>query len=354
MNKQLTGIVLLQMGGPDSLEDIPRFLYNLFSDRDIIKLGPAFLQKPIARYIAKKRAPKSRSIYEKIGGGSPLKGITRQQADGLAGQLENDGHFLVRVAMRYWQPRAEEALKELVDAGVSSIIALPLYPHYTKATGGSSLKDLRAAHDKLAPHIPLKEILSWPEQPDYIEAIAQRITTGGKEFGTEPFQLVYSAHSLPVSFIKEGDPYVDELKMSIEAIEKLTGIEGTLSYQSRSGPVEWLSPSTTETIDKLATKGCKNILMVPISFVSDHVETLYEINMEFRERAEKQGVQLRSTVSLNDDPQFIKGLRSLVLEAIGDRKKREPKEPENDHSMEDRADRYTCIQTKAYSAVNVA
>ena len=316
MNKQLTGIVLLQMGGPDTLEDIPHFLYNLFSDRDIIKLGPPFLQKPIARYIARKRAPKSRSIYEKIGGGSPLKRITQRQADVLSDQLANDGDFLVRVAMRYWPPRAEEVLRELIDAGVSSIIALPLYPHYTKATGGSSLKDLRAAHNKLAPHIPLKEILSWPDQPDYIEAIAQRITDKRKEFPETSFQLVYSAHSLPVSFIKEGDPYVDELKLTIGAIEQITGIEGILSYQSRSGPVEWLSPSTTETIDKLAEEGCKNILMVPISFVSDHVETLYEIDMEFRDRAADQGMELRSTPSLNDDPQFIKGLRSLVLENL--------------------------------------
>ena len=114
--------------------------------------------------------------------------------------------------------------------------------------------------------------------------------------------------------IKAGDPYVDELKKSIAAIEEITGIPGILSYQSRSGPVEWLSPSTTETIDKLGREGCKNILMVPISFVSDHVETLYEINMEFKDRAAGQGMQLRSTPSLNDDPQFIKGLRSLVLE----------------------------------------
>ena len=304
------------MGGPDCLQDVPSFLYNLFSDRDIIKLGPAFLQKPLARLISRKRSPKSQAIYKKIGGSSPLRAITESQAKSLESLLAEDGAFHVKVAMRYWPPLADEALQTLIAQGVERIVALPLYPHYTKATSGSSLKDLRNAHAKLCPQVPLLEILSWPEQPRYIEALAARIQQGAAQFGREPFTLIYSAHSLPVSFIREGDPYVDEIGKTIKAVEELTNIQGTLCYQSRSGPVEWLSPSTVETIERLGNEGCKNILAVPVSFVSDHVETLYEINMEFRDKAAALGMQLISTDALNDDTDFIQGLRDLVLERL--------------------------------------
>lgn len=316
MNNKPIGILLLQMGGPDTLDDIPAFLYNLFSDRDIIKLGPPFLQKPLARLIARKRAPKSQAIYAKIGGGSPLKKLTREQAAALQEKLAADGRFTVEVAMRYWQPTADQAMTSLAAQQVEKIILLPLYPHFTKATSGSSLKDARRAHSKFAGNIPLDEIPSWPRQPHYISALVERIREGAGLFGAEPFQLVYSAHSLPVSFIKEGDPYIKELMQSIDAVEEQTEVRGIVAYQSRSGPVEWLSPSTAETIEKLAGDGCRNILMVPISFVSDHVETLYEINMEFREKAAALGVRLESTRSLNADPQFIEGLRALVLESL--------------------------------------
>lgn len=313
MTTSRAGILLLQMGGPDTLEDVPAFLYNLFSDRDIIKLGPALLQKPLARLISRRRAAKSKAIYSKIGGSSPLLKITKAQAKELQHDLAATFNCEVEVAMRYWQPRADEALRNLCARGVDTLIALPLYPHYTKATSGSSLKDLRRAHKQLAPEIPLIEIPSWPTEEKYLQALAAKIHKGAKKFGNESFHLVYSAHSLPVSFIREGDPYVEELRKTIKQLEKITGIEGQLCYQSRSGPVEWLSPSTSDTIESLGTKGCKNILMVPISFVSDHVETLYEINMLFRDKAAALGMQLYSTESLNTDPLFISGLKDLVV-----------------------------------------
>lgn len=305
--------MLLQMGGPDKLDDIPLFLRNLFSDRDIIRLGPAFLQSTIARIIAGKRAPKSREIYRKIGGGSPLRRITEEQAHKLGSLLSNTCDCQVKVAMRYWQPRPEESLAGL---DVDILIALPLYPHYSRATSGSSLKDLRKAHARLCPSIPLLEIPSWPEHPAYISALASKIEHAAATFGSEEFELVYSAHSLPVSFIEDGDPYVQETQKTISAVESLTGRRGRLCYQSRSGPVEWLSPSTSETLEELAANGCKNILMVPISFVSDHVETLYEINMLFKEKAAGLGMTLHASESLNDDPQFIEGLKELVLDRL--------------------------------------
>lgn len=312
MTNSPIGVLLLNMGGPDSLDDIPAFLYNLFSDRDIIKLGPRFLQKPLAALISRRRAPKSKSIYKKIGGSSPLRKITEDQAKALQNSLENDGEFIVSVAMRYWTPTTLEAVNNLKERGVKTIIALPLYPHYTKATSGSSLKELRQTCRNISESISLHEISSWPDEKKYIDVLAGRIQEGAKCFNGEDFQLVYSAHSLPVSFIHDGDPYVDELHRTIVALQEKTNIPGELCYQSRSGPVEWLSPSTSDTIHSLAERGCRNILMVPISFVSDHVETLYEIDIQFKHEAKELGIRLESTASLNCDPLFIAALRDLV------------------------------------------
>ena len=306
------GIILLNMGGPSSLDDVHPFLYNLFSDRQIIKLGPALLQKPIAWYIAHKRAPKSKEMYRRIGGGSPLNAITHDQARALQSALADRGDFVVTVAMRYLPPYGEEALQILLDHGVNDITALSLYPHFSRATTGSSIQQLNKAYKKLNAAIPLQTISSWPNQPSYIQALADNILAGLRSFTDEKTTIVYSAHSLPVSFITTGDPYVDHIKDTIRSLEKIIGQEGSLCFQSRSGPVEWLSPSTPETIQSLAEKGCKNILMVPISFVSDHVETLYEINILYKKQAAELGMRLEQCQSLNTNPLFIQGLKELV------------------------------------------
>lgn len=313
MQNPAVGVLLLNMGGPDTIDDVSPFLYNLFSDREIIRLGPAPLQKVLAWLIARRRAPKSREIYRRIGGGSPLRRLTTEQARALETALAPTGNYHVRVAMRYWPPMAEETLGELVAGGVQSLIALPLYPHYSRATSGSSLSDLRRAHRRLCPQLPLIEIPSWPDHPGYIAALATSITTCARRFGNDRFTLLYSAHSLPVAFIRDGDPYLDEIRRTIAAVERVTGLSGRLCFQSRSGPVEWLSPATSDMIDTLAGEGCRNILMVPISFVSDHVETLYEIRMLFKERAAALGMRLEASESLNTDPVFIGCLRDLVL-----------------------------------------
>jgi ferrochelatase len=308
------GVILLNMGGPDTLDDVRPFLFNLFSDREIIRLGPAFLQKFLAYIISRRRAPKSRAIYAKIGGGSPLKEISFRQAGALEKALNEDGDYTVTVAMRYWPPFADEAIQQMVAAGVDHLTALTLYPHYSKATTGSSLSHLRQCLQRLAPHIPLTSITSWPTEKFYIAALAENIIQGVQTFTAEPVEIVYSAHSLPVSFIEDGDPYVEHIEQTINAIEEITHQRGVLCYQSRSGPVEWLSPSTPDMLETLADKGCKNILMVPISFVSDHVETLYEINILYREQAARRGMCLKPCTSLNINPLFIQGLRSLVVQ----------------------------------------
>lgn len=310
--QEKTGILLLNLGGPESQDDVEPFLYNLFSDREIIRLGPPFLQKLIARIIARRRAPKSRENYSKIGGGSPIGKITADQARALEQRLLSEGSYAVRVCMRYWKPSALEAVSEMIDANVSRIIALPLYPHYSIATTGSSFIDLHRAVAKAAPSLSITEIHSWPDEPSYINCLAARIKEGLALFQEAPAEVVYSAHSLPKKFIEEGDPYVDEIKVTIRALEKITGLTGHLCFQSRSGPVEWLEPSTPDMLNKLANHGCKNILMVPISFVSDHVETLYEIDMLYRDMAKELDMRLESTRGLNDDPKFIEALANLV------------------------------------------
>ncbi len=319
MNEQsTTGVLLLNLGGPEKPDDVEPFLYNLFSDRLIIRLGPFFLQKFIARRIARRRAPTSRANYEKIGGGSPILKITKNQAAALEQVLndDQDGRFIVRPCMRYWHPFAGEVLAEMEAAGVDRLLALPLYPHYSIATTGSSITDLHQVLRKGKFSPPVQEIRSWPLLPDYITCLTRRIETGLARFNGEDVQLVYSAHSLPKKFIDEGDPYVKEILQTIGAVEEITGVKGKLCYQSRSGPVEWLKPSTPDMLKTLAEEGCRNILMVPISFVSDHIETLYEIDMLYRDMAKDLGMRLESTPGLNDDPLFIEGLKKLVRQGI--------------------------------------
>lgn len=315
MKNKKTGVVLLNMGGPDTLNDVQPFLYNLFCDRKIIRLGPPLLQKPLAWLISKRRAPKSKAYYAQIGGGSPLKNITENQAQALEDALQGDGEYSVKIAMRYWPPFADVAIESFLQKGVEQLIVLPLYPHYSKATTGSSLAHCHSFVQRLSPGFAVKVVSSWPTQPMYVRALADNITTSILSFTSTEVAVVYSAHSLPVSFIKEGDPYVDHLKETIHAIERITGISGRLCYQSKSGPVEWLSPSTPEMLEQLAAEGCQNILMVPISFVSDHIETLFEIDILYKAMAKKMGMLLKSCPSLNINPVFIQALRELVLGA---------------------------------------
>lgn len=313
--KETIGVILLNLGGPERLEDVEPFLFNLFSDRKIIRLSPfPFLQKFIARKIAKSRAPKSQESYRLIGGGSPLKKITAGQGNALEKALSDSGNFKVTMAMRYWQPFARETLKELHESNIRKIVALTLYPHYSVATTGSSLDDLRDVAKDFSPGFEIAEIDAWPEQPEYINRLAETIQEGLDTFSEGTVAVVYSAHSLPVKFIEEGDPYLDHIKKTIAAIEKITNKSGHLCFQSRSGPVEWLKPSTPEMLEKLANEGCKKVLMVPVSFVSDHVETLYEIDIQYKEFAYDLGIELKRAESLNTHPTFIAAIKKLVLD----------------------------------------
>ena len=326
-----TGILLLNLGGPDSLRAVRPFLYNLFSDRDIIRLGPAFLQKPLAWLISTLRSKKTEAMYRQIGGKSPILDITTAQAEALEKALNSASistpiphnvelSFKVYIGMRYWHPFIADTVRNIEQDGIRDLIVLSLYPHYSKATTGSSLSDfMKAAEGKT---FNLRYINEWYDYPPYIDAMAELVAeqmSGLQEPGVE---ILYSAHSLPRSFIDEGDPYLDHIKATVDKINArlheppyhAPHFPWHLSFQSKTGPVKWLEPSTEETIEELGRKGCKDLIVVPVSFVSDHIETLFEIDIQYQELAEKQGMTLRRCRALNTSEKFIAALRDLVRE----------------------------------------
>jgi ferrochelatase len=312
-------IILLNMGGPDSLSAVEPFLRNLFSDRDIIQLpGPPFLQPYVARIIAAKRAPKSRKYYEMIGGKSPLTDITLRQAEKLESTLIQSGmQAECFVAMRYWHPFASEAVKRVREAGIKRVVALSLYPHYSQVTGGSSIKDLRRSIEKENADFELSVIDRFYDFPAYIACLQARIEAALDHFTVEEkkgIHIIFSAHSVPQKLIARGDPYLDHTTTTFRLVtEKFrTTYPCYLAFQSRSGPVKWLEPDTAELLDQLLQAGKKEFVIVPVSFVSDHVETLYEIDILYRSQIEKQGGKLVRTESLNDADDFIAALASLV------------------------------------------
>ena len=311
----MTGVLLLNLGGPDSLEAVKPFLYNLFSDRTIIKLGPPFLQRPIAAFIATTRAGKTRAMYRLIGGKSPILDITKAQAAELeevlnSGATQEDKPYRVYIGMRYWHPFIEDAVKQMHRDGIKNVIALGLYPHYSIATTGSSVEKLKEIM-KNYPSLSLRCIESWYDHPLYIEAVVEQINNGLAQFEGKP-DVLFSAHSLPQQFIDDGDPYLKEVVGTIAAITKKIGVRWHLSFQSKSGPVKWLKPSTEHMLGELARKGVKDLLVVPISFVSDHIETLYEIDILYKDMATGLGINLKRTESLNTSPTFIKALAQIV------------------------------------------
>jgi len=309
-----TAVLLLQMGGPDALDAVEPFLLNLFSDRDIIRIGPAFLQPLIARFIARRRAPKVEAYYEKIGGKSPIRELTEAQASALEEKLGND--YRCFVAMRYWRPTTLEALAAIKKEGISRIIALSLYPHYSRATTGSSINELKRVLDNSGTRFEVSYIDRFYDHPRYIDALVEKIGEGLAGFHPlADVEVVFSAHSLPQSFIDQGDPYLSHIEETVRLVmERFADIPYHLAFQSRAGPVKWLEPSTEEMLKHLAAEGHKNLLMVPLSFVSDHIETLYEIDIQYAREAWELGVAaFRRSPSLNSSPAFIDCLADLVL-----------------------------------------
>lgn len=318
--------MLLNLGGPDSLDAVEPFLYNLFSDPDIINFPLSFLfRERLAKLISSKRAPRVQEQYKKIGGKSPLKDHTLRQAELLESELNRRIPAKVVVAMRYWHPFTEHAVETIAAEGIKKVILLPLYPHYSKATTKSSVTEWERQLEAfgLAKELESELIESYYDHPAYIDALIGRINEGLEAFPQdrrENVHLLFSAHGTPMKLVREGDPYSDHIRSTVSEVMGRGGYRNVhgLSFQSKVGPQKWLRPSTPETIKELGGKGVKDVLVVPVAFASDHLETLFEVGIEFRHMAKTAGIErFEVTTGLNDSPLFIEALSRLVFERLG-------------------------------------
>jgi protoporphyrin/coproporphyrin ferrochelatase len=318
------GVLLLNLGGPEQLSDVRPFLYNLFSDPEIIRLPFRWLQKPLAWLISTSRAQKSQENYRQIGGGSPLRQITEEQGNALQQDLHNKGlDATVYIGMRYWHPFTEEAVAQVKRDGIEDLVVLPLYPQFSISTSGSSfriLEDLWKEDPELQ-KINYTVIPSWYERPGYVESMADLVRQELDHCANpQEATVFFSAHGVPISYVTEaGDPYQAEIENCTELIMKALSRPNphVLAYQSRVGPIEWLQPYTEDELVALGEKGTQEIVVVPVSFISEHIETLQEIDMEYREIALESGIQqFRRVPALNTYPKFIDDLGNLVVEAL--------------------------------------
>jgi len=315
------GIVLFQLGGPDTLEAIEPFLFNLFCDPDIIDFPFARIgRRPLARLISATRAKKVQHHYSVIGGGSPIRRFTEAQARALENKLAECGiEARCVVAMRYWHPFTREAITQLQAAHPDEIVLLPMYPQYSTTTTGSSLNEWNR---QFRPNgAPIHTIQDFYRHPMYLDAIVEKIEETLARF-PQPVraELVFSAHSVPIAVVEKGDPYQRQIEETVERVMQRGGWSNRhrLCYQSKVGASKWLQPTLRNTLRELGEARVREVCVVPISFVSDHVETLGEIDHEGRELAQAAGIrQFEMTPGLNDSPTFIAALAELVMEAAG-------------------------------------
>ena len=326
--KKRIGIVLFQLGGPDSLEAVEPFLLNLFLDPDIIPLGPlGLLRRPLAKMISTRRSIPVAGKYAEIGRRSPIQALTERQRMRLVEALSPHLDAVAVTAMRYWHPFTSEAVEGLRKAArLDEIVLLPLYPQYSYATTLSSLKEWRRVYGTSDGGPPQRTIDHFYDHPLYIQALVQRIGSLLRQFAdSSRIHLIFSAHGLPMSLVEKGDPYPKQIEATVRMVcelgtKKHAGWPRThlLCYQSRVGPAKWLQPPLTGTIERLAHEGVKEMLVVPISFVTEHIETLHEINIEARAEAKKLGVErFRMMPAVGDTPLFIAALKDVVLRAVG-------------------------------------
>ncbi|CBI20621.3 hypothetical protein VitviT2T_004403 [Vitis vinifera] len=327
--EEKVGVLLLNLGGPETLHDVQPFLFNLFADPDIIRLPRLFqfLQRPLAQLISVIRAPKSKEGYAAIGGGSPLRKITDEQAHAIKAALEaKNMHVNVYVGMRYWYPFTEEAIEQIKKDKITRLVVLPLYPQFSISTTGSSIRVLESIfrEDAYLSRLPVSIIQCWYQRQGYINSMADLIEEELQIFSKpKEVMIFFSAHGVPVSYVEDaGDPYRDQMEECIYLIMqelKARGISNkhTLAYQSRVGPVQWLKPYTDEVLVELGQKGVKSLLAVPVSFVSEHIETLEEIDMEYKHLALESGIENWGRVpALGCTSSFITDLADAVIEAL--------------------------------------
>jgi len=309
-------IILFNLGGPDNLENVEPFLFNLFNDPAILNL-PKLIRYPFAKFISNRRAPIARKIYQEIGGSSPILKFTKDQANFLENSLnskQKNEEYRTFIAMRCWHPRASETIKKVKKFNPNEIILLPLYPQYSVATSGSSLLEWKDLANKNNLNINTKTICCYPEDKKFIKAHSKLIIE--KIINLKNFKLIFSAHGLPEKNIKKGDPYQWQIEQSVKSIMNEindANIDYILSYQSRVGPLKWIGPSTEEVIVK-NSKLNKNLVIVPIAFVSEHSETLVELDIEYKKLAKTNGCPNYIRIeALGVNENFIDGLSDLIL-----------------------------------------
>ena len=310
-----TAVLLLNMGGPDSLESVQPFLRNLFSDPAIIGL-PAVLRRPLAAFLSVRRARKVRPRYELIGGKSPIGTITQDQAKALESALDGDCGP-VMPAFSYWHPFIRDAVQEALNSNASNLIALSLYPQYCQATTGSCLEDLSMALPGTPFEDSVRIIDSWAVHPSYLDALA---STTAEALSRVPDRMrddaviLFSAHGVPESLIDGGDPYLEQTLATVEGVmERIGKRDYHVAFQSRLGPMKWLQPSLPDKLKELSHSGAPPLVLVPVSFVSDHIETLYELDIQHHEMARDLGFTVYERApALNTRPDFIAALAELI------------------------------------------
>lgn len=323
------GLLALNLGGPRTLDDVRPFLQRLFADREIIRLpGGARGQRWISALIVRARLPAVRRNYASIGGGSPIHRHTAAQVEGVARRLADrlGRPCQPYIAFRYAAPSSDDALRAMAADGVEDVVALTLYPHYSTATTGSSLRELARAVDRqgFAGRFRIRTVDRWYDDGGYLDVLARRVRLA---LGAWPrtrrrdMVLLFSAHSLPMSFVEDGDPYPMHVAATIQGVLRRLGDDApptcVLGYQSQTGPVRWLEPRTEHLLRRLGRDGVRDVLVVPISFVSDHIETLYEVDQLFAHAALAAGITtFRRMPSLNDDPEFLDALADMVQRAL--------------------------------------
>ena len=309
-------IILFNLGGPDKLENVEPFLFNLFNDPAILNL-PTFLRYPLAKLISNRRAPVAKKIYAELGGSSPILKLTKEQSDALEiklNQTQEEDEYKCFIIMRCWNPRAKDVIKDVQLYGPDEVVLMPLYPQYSAATSGSSIKEWKDVCKKNNYHVKTSTICCYPTDQNFINAHTKEIIKKIKDL--KNFKLIFSAHGLPEKNIKKGDPYQWQVEQSVKKIvENLNdeNLDWILSYQSRVGPLKWIGPST-ETIIIENSKIGKHIVLVPIAFVSEHSETLVELDIEYKEIADANGCKNYTRVpalGINED--FIKAMSELII-----------------------------------------
>ena len=313
------GIVLFQLGGPDTLEAIEPFLYNLFCDPDIIDFPFARIgRKPLAKLISTTRARKVQHHYATIGGCSPIRRHTERQAEALERELQEEGidaHCFV--AMRYWHPFTSEAIERVRRAGCDELVLLPMYPQYSSTTTGSSLNEWSRL---FCDDIPVHRVESFYRNTAYLDAVAEKVDQAlGRFSDSRHPEILFSAHSVPLAIVEKGDPYQRQIEETVRLVMQRGGWSNAhrLCYQSKVGASRWLQPSLHTSLRQLTAEKKREVCIVPIAFVSDHVETLGEIDHEARHFAEQLGfTRFEMSAGLNDSPKFINALSQIVQEAL--------------------------------------